>query len=649
MTDNRGRPRRKLVQTMAQIFAFREDRLGFHYQLGAKTVLGTAPDCDLILLDRNAHPHQAEIFLIDEYYYIADLSGAPTTRVNGQPVTLQTRLESYDTIEVAQELFVFEPGLTVLVGPAPPAFIIHDLAESFAGLLNAPAEEAAGRAGAEDWPELMTLAHHLAREAEPAETRARILEFLQTRFGMTFAAVLWPSRPLARRLVSMMTSSPDRRLMLSRTSFLRATRDREVLVWPQAVAELSFQDGRRQVSLAGRPVMLGPMTEIGGDTGLLYLEGGDRPYTDRDLRAFAAFLAIAAPAFSWLAETRGRQRERQFQLSEASEVILSGNASQVKAVFTTAAQAAEGSAPIFLTGEAGTGKSALAEYIHKNGAHRHGRLVTANLAALAPADLERALFGRASVGPADLERPGLVELADGGTLFLRHVEYLTPAAQKSLLRVVEEGVFFPLAALQPKAVNLRLVSATSVDLEALVEIGRFRRDLFLRLSRVNISMPPLREIKNDLENLAANFLQQAAREIGIIFTGLDPAALECLRNYSWPGNIAELKRVAGLLVLFGRQGRVARADLPAYLRLAPEVYLTDDDEHTPPLTREAERYQLIAALARQNGDLEGTATVLNLTPEATLLKIRALGLDPVDYQPLPLPLPAPAPGPAGIL
>ena len=615
---------------MAQIFAFREDRLGFHFELGEKAVLGRAPECDLIIFDRSASRHHAEIFKVDDKYYVADLGSTNGTLVNEESIALQTRLEPYDSIKIGQELFIFEPGLSVVVGPAPSALIIESLAEQVTKLVTAPAAEAAAAVDPADLPALMTLSHRLAACLGGEETETLILKYLQERFGQTFMSILWPSRPPARRLISLLTSDDDRRLLLSHNPFIRATRDREVILWPSSITELSFHDGKRDVVQAGHPSLAGPLYGPDGTTGLMYLENHHQTFTTNDLRTFAALLGLISPALSALADNHIHLAKPDY--SQGQEMVLASNDNKVKAVFSTAAQAAESKKSILLSGETGTGKSALVSYIHNASPRKSGRLVTVNLSTMPPADIEANLFGQAPAPGGDPGRTGLLELADSGTLFLKHVEYLPPAVQKLLLMVIEEGIFFSLGGQRPQAVDLRVISSTSVDLWSRVEAGYFREDLYVRLNNLNISLPPLRDIKVDLENQLAHFMGQAARDLGLTLTGVDPGAVECLRAYSWPGNLVELKNEAALMVLFSRNGRVALEDLPVHLRLAPDSFASDDIDLVAPTVREAERHQLIAAMSRCGGELEAVAELLNQRPEIVILKMRALGLDPIDYQ-----------------
>jgi DNA-binding NtrC family response regulator len=529
-------------------------------------------------------------------------------------------------------LFIFEPGLSIIIGPGPSAIIISDLYESATsatGLVSAPAGQAAAATAPEDVPALMALSHRLPQCASPGEIETVILKYLQDRFGLTFMALLWPARPPARRLISLLASHDDKHLLLGQAAFNRVINNREAVLWPSCISELTFHDRNRHIALIDQPALLGPVQADQETVGLMYLENQNRKFTPRDLKAFAAMLTLISPALADLAGTRESFHKENH--SDPSDLILSTNNTKVKIVFSTAIQAAAGSGSIMIHGETGTGKSAMAAYIHGVSPRKGGRLVSVNLASIHPGEIEATLFGMAAQTPNSESRTGVVELADGGTLFLRHVEYLPPSAQKFLLMALVEGLFFPVGARRGKAVDLRIISSTSTDLAALVEAGQFREDLYLRLHGLTISMPALREIKDDLETYLNIFLGRAARDIGVDFDGVDPGAMECLRAYSWPGNLTELKMEAGLMVLFNRNGRVVLEDLPAHLRLSSDSFM-GQDATVSALIGEAERHQLVAAMSRCQGELEQVADLLAQRPEYIIQKMRALKVDPINYQ-----------------
>lgn len=618
---------------MARIYAFREDRLGFYFEVDKKSVLGRAPECNVLLFDKSSSRTHAEIFQEDNIYYIKDLGSTNGTTVNDEPVNGTVRLDPFDTIKIGQEVFIFEPGMEVFVGDAPSALIIHNLSENVQDLLTGQVAEIAKGVSPEDLSDIIALVHQLAAEPKVSAIESGILRYLRARFNITFMSILWPSRPPVKRLTSFMTSHKDKRLLLSHTPFIRAIRDREVLLWPQSISELLFYDRSRHVSQVDKPSLIGPLYTEDGGAGLMYIENLDGKLTEKDAHTFAALLGLLSPVIGRLANIRsGLADENAFSDTDMSRIVMASGDNAVKIVFSTAAQAAAGRGSILLTGETGSGKYSLAEYIHKISPRKHGRLITVNLPTIPPSEVETLLFGEAPAADGAGGRIGLIEQADCGTLFLRHVEYLPATVQKQILVALEEGLFRPRGAIRPRAVDLRVVSATSIDLWSRVEAGFFREDLYSRLSSLTLSTVPLRESRNGLDSLLNSFMSQAARDMGLPFTGLDQAAMEAIKAYHWPGNISELKLEAGLLVMFNRNGRVALEDLPAHLRMAPDIFMGEDGEHAPPLIMEAERYLLVRAMSRCGGDLEAVAKLLNQPPENIILKMRAFGLDPIDYQ-----------------
>ncbi|MGL4208494.1 MAG: sigma-54-dependent transcriptional regulator, partial [Candidatus Adiutrix sp.] len=403
--------------------------------------------------------------------------------------------------------------------------------ENIHHLLSHPVGEGASDIAPIDVAGLMALARAMHQSSSPAAWGMALIEYLKNRFGMTFMSILWPARPPANRLISFMTSHDDKRLLLSQTPFLRTIRDHEAILWPSRINELQFKDGQRHVNQVDEPVLIGPLlADRKGATGLLYIENTEKHFNKDDLNVFSALLLILSPAITSYAKHLEEAENRHLPTCDPYEggLNLTTSDDQVKIIFSTATQVAATKSSVMICGEAGTGKGALGRYIHNISPRKHGRLVKVGLSAIPANEIERALLGQNNgSGDGDVYgQIGFLELADGGTLFLRHIEYLPANAQKILLMAMEEGLFMPLAAGRPKAVDLRVICTTSVDLWARVEAGYFREDLYVRLNNMTISMPPLREIKNDLEWLANNFMSLAARDMGLNFTGIDPAVME---------------------------------------------------------------------------------------------------------------------------
>jgi transcriptional regulator with PAS, ATPase and Fis domain len=210
-------------------------------------------------------------------------------------------------------------------------------------------------------------------------------------------------------------------------------------------------------------------------------------------------------------------------------------------VIRRATRVAATEATTCLQGESGTGKEVIARFIHRRSPRRHGPFIAINCAALPEQLLESELFGfeRGAFTGAQQPKPGQIELAAGGVLFLDEVTEMTPAAQAKFLRVLQEREFLRLGGTRPVRLNVRVIAATNRNLHDAVARAQFRDDLYYRLNVFDIRIPPLRERRDDIPLLAASFL----REFAGATTELTPAAIEALCRYDWPGNVRELRNV----------------------------------------------------------------------------------------------------------
>jgi two-component system, NtrC family, response regulator AtoC len=223
---------------------------------------------------------------------------------------------------------------------------------------------------------------------------------------------------------------------------------------------------------------------------------------------------------------------------------------------------------ILLQGESGTGKSVFAKAIHYASPRASMPLLEINCAALPDTLLESELFGFEPGAFTDARRrkEGLLERAHGGTLFLDEIATMSASVQAKLLRVLEESTFMRLGGTRPIKVDVRLVAATNADLKEAIARGAFREDLYYRLNVVPLYIPPLRERKEDIVPLALDLLQHFNVELRKRFTGFTPAAAELLQQYSWPGNIRELKNVIERTMILAPEGDIDATVLPEEIR-----------------------------------------------------------------------------------
>lgn len=242
---------------------------------------------------------------------------------------------------------------------------------------------------------------------------------------------------------------------------------------------------------------------------------------------------------------------------------LVGESVEMKKVYQRILQVAAAESTILISGESGTGKELVARAIHAHSPRRHQTFVAVDCTALAENLLESELFGhvKGSFTGATQTKRGLFEIADGGTLLLDEIGNLSLTTQAKLLRVLQERVVTPIGGTKPIAIDIRLITATNVNLRELIKLGRFREDLFFRLNIIPIELPPLRERKGDLMLLAGQFLKSFAEENGKELRGFCPDVMESLKNYHFPGNVRELENLIERAVVLSTGPLIQRQDL----------------------------------------------------------------------------------------
>jgi two-component system NtrC family response regulator len=247
--------------------------------------------------------------------------------------------------------------------------------------------------------------------------------------------------------------------------------------------------------------------------------------------------------------------------------LLVGQAPETRALEDMVRRAAPTRATVLVVGEPGTGKSLVAELIHEGSPRRDRPFVRLNCAGISEPLLEGLLFGAEKGALPDLggRRTGLLEAADGGTLYLQEIAHLPPALQVKLLRVLQQGEFERMGGREVIRVDVRIVAASRRDLAQEVRSGRFRDDLFYRLNVVVLSLSPLQARKGDLPALASHFAALRARESGKSLRGLTPGALSALFAYEWPGNVRELEDVVNRAVDRCAGDQIGLEDLPPVL------------------------------------------------------------------------------------
>jgi two-component system NtrC family response regulator len=325
-------------------------------------------------------------------------------------------------------------------------------------------------------------------------------------------------------------------------------------------------------------------------------------------------------------ESENRELREQLAERHRLEGLETSNARMAQAI-NVAARAASSRATILIRGESGTGKELLARAIHSSSPRARRTLVAVNVAALPETLLESEMFGheRGAFTGADRQHRGRFEQADGGTLFLDEIGDLPKGVQAKLLRALQEQRFERLGGTGSIQVDVRVVAATSRDLEAMVKASEFREDLYYRLNVVSIEIPPLRERREDIPSLVDRFLRRFGAEAGSKVDGVSREAMDRLVKYDYPGNVRELENLIHRAMVLARGPQITTADLPLHLTgLPPEV----DADQGSLVDRLAsiERGLLTQALEEAGGVQTRAARALGISERHLRYRLRKYGL-----------------------
>jgi two-component system response regulator HupR/HoxA len=310
--------------------------------------------------------------------------------------------------------------------------------------------------------------------------------------------------------------------------------------------------------------------------------------------------------------------------------LLRADPSPLDEVCRVASRVAPYDIPVLVTGDSGTGKELLARAIHHASTRASQSFVVQNCGALPDQLLESELFGtkRGAFTGAYEDRIGLFQQANGGTIFLDEIGETSPAFQVKLLRVLQDGEIRPLGTARSVSVDVRLVSATNKNLQALVEAGRFREDLYYRLSTVTLSLPPLRDRPEDVPVLARAILARASQALGKAVTDFSPSALACMQSYGWPGNVRELQNEIYRMVALA-DGPALDVDLLAarILEAGGGVRTIGPDAKLRERVEALEANLLREVLARHRGNKSRAADELGLSRVGLRAKLARYGLE----------------------
>ena len=320
-------------------------------------------------------------------------------------------------------------------------------------------------------------------------------------------------------------------------------------------------------------------------------------------------------------------------LTERDRLVdLIGRAASMQKVYRRIEKLAGTAASVLIQGESGTGKELVARAIHRYGKRSSGPFVPVNCGAIAETLMESELFGhvRGAFTGATADKPGLFQVADGGTIFLDEIGEMDVELQKKLLRVLQEREVRPVGGKTVSRVDVRVIAATNRDLRAMMESGQFRQDLYYRVAVINLDLPPLRERGDDIELLIEHFIDRAAAELGLDRKEFTPEAMDALQRYQWPGNVRELDNEVKKALTLSDE-RVGIEDLSVHLQgeaaqVEPTLVRAEEGATLKESLEQVERSLIEQALDRTGGNQTQVAKDLGISRVWLRKKMERYGL-----------------------
>jgi Nif-specific regulatory protein len=399
-------------------------------------------------------------------------------------------------------------------------------------------------------------------------------------------------------------------------------------------SDVAGSDELREVeSLAAsqvRSLLCVPLTVFQRVIGCVYLDSDnlDNRLNEEHLQLVTAIAGISAVALEnarrlhWL-----EQENERLTIEISQERSLVGEGARMKEVYQFLKRVAPTESTVLIEGESGTGKELAARAVHRNSPRASKPFVAINCAAIPETLLESDLFGheRGAFTGAASQKKGRLEVADGGVVFLDEIGELAPALQVKLLRVLQEREFDRVGGIHPVKVDIRLIAATNCNLDQAVREGNFRQDLYYRLAVLKITMPTLRERREDIPMLVRHFVQKHAKRCKVRPRPVSPQALARLVNYDWPGNVRELENAIERALVLGSSDMILPEDLPESLLERPAAPdMTEAKYHAA--VKELKKQLILDAVEQTQGSYADAARILGVHPNYLHRLIRNLEL-----------------------
>jgi transcriptional regulator with GAF, ATPase, and Fis domain len=604
--------------------------------------IGRDPSNSICVEDACVSLNHCRISRENEHFLLTDMDSDSGTFVNGLPVKRRV-LAPGDEIAVGSSLFLFE----VERAPTPARSAVHLDEHSTA---DAQVEQLRHEELLYIRPDSLAALPHSERLARALSTLLKIstvigsirdVESLEWQLlGMIFDVI--PAERGAILLAEDTTeespspvawdrvAGPDHPVHVSRALTRRVIVERISVLENERPKLDACATSDRQASKTAHSLLCVPLSAGGPVLGVIYLDSSNpaTAFSKDDLQLLAAIAGLAAIAIE-----NARQFERldvenqQLQTEVSLQHDMAGQSLRMREVYQFIERVAPSESTVLIYGESGTGKELAARAIHKNSLRKEQAFLALNCAALTETLLESELFGheKGAFTSAICQKKGLLEVAEGGTVFLDEVGELPLTLQAKLLRVLQEREIVRVGGTRSIKINVRFLAATNKDLQKAVREGRFRDDLFHRLNVISLTLPALREHPEDIRLLAELFVARNAKKCNRNVKGISPEARACLMQYDWPGNIRELENAMERAVVIGSSDFILPEDLPeAVLETEPSSASESAKYHDA--IRDLKKQLILSALDESGGSFVEAAKILGVHANYLHRLIRNLDL-----------------------
>ncbi len=600
------------------------------------TTIGRAPTNKIVLRDEVCSRDHCEIFEVRGEWLLRDLDSRNGTKINAETVEGDTPIESGSVIAIGDCRLALTLNPEVLPDPPSVSLAVADTtATGKPAILSRQHEVQLKSAGGAELAKLYKLGLQLGSARQRQELAEVVLTSLANETVADIAAILLiregkEGSPESTDLNIVAYHAQDENQPYHRLSSNLSdivVRDREAIlatdVSDTAYAVFDSLGELKAMSVICAPIQCGDRFH-----GLvhLYSMNPDNPLDENELNFTVAVADQTATAIDQLKEREklvvGLDQERrqkqnlQEQLEVASEII--GDSEAIRQLRKQISLMAPTGATVLIRGESGVGKELVARSIHLHSSRANGPLVCLNCAALNESILESELFGheKGSFTGATDRKVGRFEQADGGTLFLDEIGEMSPAIQSKFLRVLEGHAFERVGGRKPVSVDVRVVAATNRDLEAAIEEGEFRSDLYFRLNVAELQVQPLRDRSGDIPLLAEFFLQKFTQRMGrTSIHGFTSDAMHLLNEYSWPGNVRELQNTIERTVILCGNELVCADDIQLSRlnrKANPAPTAQGGEEWRPRPIADIEREHIMATLSHTSWNKSKASQMLGI-------------------------------------